>query len=92
MAAARAGALTPAQITALLEQRCDLLVSRKRGMDARHQSLRAALDWSCRLLSPELQRFFARLSVFRGGWTLEAAEAVGGESGHLPCGRLPVAR
>src|SRR5262249_28513205 len=40
------------------------------------QSLRATLDWSYQLLSPELQCFFAQLSVFRGGWTLEAAEAV----------------
>src|SRR5262249_6575270 len=43
---------------------------------SRHRTLRAAIDWSYRLLSPELQQFFARLSVFRGGWTLEAAEAV----------------
>jgi tetratricopeptide (TPR) repeat protein len=38
--------------------------------------LRAAMEWSYRLLTPELRRFFARLSVFRGGWTLAAAEAV----------------
>jgi predicted ATPase len=41
-------------------------------MDTRH----AAMDGSYRLLPPELQRFFTRLSVFRGGWTLAAAEAV----------------
>jgi tetratricopeptide (TPR) repeat protein len=45
-------------------------------VDTHHHSLRATLDWSYQLLSPELQRFFARLSVFRGGWTLAAAEAV----------------
>src|SRR5207342_2540976 len=56
--------------------RFDLLVSRTRGAVPRHSSLRAALDWSYHLLPPELQRFFAHLSVFRGGWTLADAEAV----------------
>ncbi|HZP81467.1 MAG TPA: tetratricopeptide repeat protein [Chthonomonadaceae bacterium] len=76
LAAARVQVLTPSQMLALMERRFDFLVSRKRDVSGRHQSLWAALDWSYRLLSPELQRFFARLSVFRGGWTLEAAEAV----------------
>lgn len=52
------------------------LTSKGRDETARHRSLRAAVGWSYSLLSPELQRFFARLSVFRGGWTAEAAEAV----------------
>src|ERR1043166_8243546 len=43
------------------------------------RSLRAAIDWSVRLLSPELQQFFGPLCVFRG-WTLEAAAAVCEES------------
>ena len=43
---------------------------------ARHHSLRAALDWSWRLLKPAEQRLLAQLSVFRGGWTLDAAETV----------------
>jgi predicted ATPase/DNA-binding SARP family transcriptional activator len=76
LAAARAQVLTPAQMVAHLEQRFDFLVSRKRDAATRHRSLRAALDWSYQLLSPALRRFFARLSVFRGGWTLAAAEAV----------------
>jgi predicted ATPase/DNA-binding SARP family transcriptional activator len=76
LAAARVGVLKPAQILARLEQRFELLVSRQRDVSARHQSLRAALDWSYQLLAPELQRCFAGLSVFRGGWTLDAAEAV----------------
>jgi tetratricopeptide (TPR) repeat protein len=42
----------------------------------RQRTLRATLDWSYRLLDPSLQRFFAGLSVFRGGWTVEAAEQV----------------
>jgi len=44
--------------------------------DGRHQSLRAAIDWSYRRLEPELQRFFRQLAVFGGSWTLEAAEDV----------------
>jgi predicted ATPase/DNA-binding SARP family transcriptional activator len=76
LAAARAQVLTPAQMLARLADRYDFLVSRQRDATARHRSLRAAIDWSYRLLSPEVQRFFAQLSVFRGGWTLNAAETV----------------
>ncbi len=76
LAAARALLLTPAQMLAQLERRFDFLVTRRRDAHERHRTLRAAIEWSYRLLSPDLQRFFARLSVFRGGWTLEAAEAV----------------
>jgi tetratricopeptide (TPR) repeat protein len=54
-------------------------------MTPRHRSLWAALDWSYQLLAPELQRFFARLSVFQGGWTLEAAEPVCDEPKALHC-------
>jgi predicted ATPase len=79
LAAARVRILTPQQMLSRLEQRFELLVSRREestASSAHHRSLRAALDWSYHLLSPELQSFFARLSLFRGGFTLEAAEAV----------------
>ncbi|HZP83625.1 MAG TPA: BTAD domain-containing putative transcriptional regulator [Chthonomonadaceae bacterium] len=76
LAAGWARTLTPAQMLAHLSQRFDLLVSRRKDVSPRHLSLRAALEWSYRLLSPELQRFFARLSVFRGGWTEAAAVQV----------------
>jgi predicted ATPase len=76
LAAARVKQVAPERMLAQIERRFELLVSHKRDLSPRHQSLWAALEWSCRLLSPELQRFFARLSVFRGGWTLEAAAAV----------------
>jgi predicted ATPase len=76
LAASRAQVLTPKEMLSQLEHRFDFLVSRRRDAAARHRTLRAAIDWSFRLLSPELGRFFARLSVFRGGWTVEAAEAV----------------
>ncbi len=45
-------------------------------MEARHRTLRGAIEWSLHLLSARLRRFFLRLSVFRGGWSLEAAEGV----------------
>jgi predicted ATPase/DNA-binding SARP family transcriptional activator len=76
LAAARAAVLTPEQMLAQLEQRFAFLVSRQRGVPARHRTLRAALDSSYQLLDPELRQFFARLSVFRGGWRLEAARSV----------------
>lgn len=74
LAASRILALPPAQMLARLRDRDDFLVSRRRDLPERHRTMRAAIDWSYQLLSPELQRFFARLSVFRGGCTLEAAE------------------
>jgi predicted ATPase/DNA-binding SARP family transcriptional activator len=76
LAAARTAMLGPRGMLACLEKRFELLVSRHRDTPARHRTLRAAVETSYRLLPQELQRFFSRLSVFRGGWTLEAAEAV----------------
>lgn len=79
MAAAWAKTLPPARMLERLERQLDLMVSRRRDLPPRHQSLRATIEWSYDLLEPELRTFFARLSVFRGGWTLEAAEAVCGD-------------
>ena len=76
LAAARAQVLTTSQMLAELRHRFDFLVSRKRDLAERHRTLQAAVDWSYGLLSTELQRFFAGLSVFRGGWTAAAAQAV----------------
>lgn len=76
LAAARALVLTPSQMLIQLGNRFEFLVSRKRGIVERQRTLRATMDWSFRLLSPDTQRFFAQLCVFRGGWTVEAAEAV----------------
>lgn len=76
LAAARAQVMTPAQMLAQLAHRLDFLVSRRRDASERHRTLKAALDWSVRLLSPELRRFYGQLSVLRGGWTLEAASAI----------------
>jgi predicted ATPase/DNA-binding SARP family transcriptional activator len=76
LAAARVQVISPAQMLAHRERLFDLLVSRRRDLPERHRTLRAAMQWSYELLTPDLQRFFARLSVFRGGWTREAAEQV----------------
>jgi len=76
LAAGWTGVLSPTQILERLSHRFELLVSKRKGVAARHQTLHAALDWNYKLFSPDLQRFFARLSVFRAGWTLEAAQAV----------------
>lgn len=76
LAAAWARVLTPAQMLERLEQRFQFLVSRDRNANPRHRSLRAAVDWSFDLLPPDLRALLSSLSVFRGGWTLEAAEYV----------------
>ncbi len=75
LAAARTKALSPRQIVERLSERLDLLKG-GRDADARQQTLRATIEWSYDLLSGEEQQLFARLSVFQGGCTLEAAEGV----------------
>jgi predicted ATPase/class 3 adenylate cyclase len=75
LAAARASVLSPAQILERISGRLDLLKG-GRDADPRQLTLRATIAWSYDLLSHEEQRLFARLSVFAGGCTLEAAEAV----------------
>ena len=60
-------------------RRFQLLAGRRGEHPDRHQSLWATIDWSYSLLPPPLRRFFRNLAVFRGGWTLDAAESVCGE-------------
>jgi predicted ATPase/DNA-binding SARP family transcriptional activator len=76
MTAAWTRTLPPARLLERLEHQLDLLISRRSDLPSRHQSLRATIEWSYGLLSPELQTVFTCLSVFRNGWTLEAAEAI----------------
>ena len=78
MAAAWVKTIPPHKMLERLERQLDLLVSRRRDLPPRHQSLRATIEWSYNLLLPELRDAFARLGVFRGGWALEAAEALCG--------------
>ncbi|MBI3659152.1 tetratricopeptide repeat protein [Candidatus Acetothermia bacterium] len=76
LAAARVRALSVEQIAARLDDRFHLLTGGNRAALPRHQTLQATMDWSYQLLSEKEQALLRRLSVFAGGWTLEAAEAV----------------
>ncbi len=77
LAAARMALLSPAQLGARLARRLDVLGAGK--ASSSHQAtLRGTLDWSWELLHPSEARALARLSVFRGGFTAEAADAVVG--------------
>jgi len=81
LAAARVPAMTAAELARRLERSFAVLAAGPRGAAERHQTLRATIDWSFQLLSGPEQVLLARLAVFAGGATLEAAEAVcGGES------------
>jgi predicted ATPase/DNA-binding SARP family transcriptional activator len=77
LAAAWSGSLTPKAMLSRLEERFALLAS-VRGQDKthRHRSLWATIAWSYDLLPTDLQQFWARLSVFRGGWTGDSAAAL----------------
>jgi predicted ATPase/class 3 adenylate cyclase len=77
LAAARVRMLTVEQIAARLDDRFRLLTGGSRTALRRQQTLQAAIDWSYQLLSEEERLLLQRLAVFAGGWTLEAAEAVG---------------
>ncbi len=76
LAAARARLLSAEQIAARLDDRFRLLVGGSRTALPRQQTLRALIDWSYDLLSDEEKRLLQFSSVFVGGWTLDALEAV----------------
>lgn len=76
LAAARVKILSIEQILAKLDDRFKLLSSAGRTMLPRHQTLRAAIEWSYDQLEPEEQRLLRALSVFAGGWTLGLASSV----------------
>ncbi len=81
LAAARVRALSVDQINAKLDHRFRLLTGGSRTALPRQQTLRALIDWSYDLLTGQERTLLCRLSVFAGGWTLDAAEAVcAGES------------
>jgi predicted ATPase/DNA-binding CsgD family transcriptional regulator len=81
LAAARVGTLSVEQISERLEGSLELLTHGGRTAARRQRTLRGTLEWSYDLLSEVERVLFMRLSVFAGGWTLEAAEAVGSGSG-----------
>jgi predicted ATPase/class 3 adenylate cyclase len=76
MAAARVRALSVEQVARRLDDRFRLLTGGSRAALPRQQTLRALVDWGYDLLSDQERSLFGRLSVFAGGWSLEAAEAV----------------
>jgi len=79
LAAARVKVLKTAEIAARLDDRFRLLATSNRMALPRHQTLRAAIDWSYELLSEPERVLLRRLSVFAGGCTLEAVEQVCGD-------------
>ncbi len=86
LAAARIKLFSPSAILERLNARLDLLVGGARDAPGRQQTLRDAIDWSYRLLTPSEQQLFAHLAVFEGGWTQEAAQAVSAED--YPASRM----
>ena len=78
LAAARLRLLTPMELLSRLDTALPILAGGARDLPARQRTMRDAVAWSYDLLDEPEQRLFRALSVFRGGWTLDAAEAVAG--------------
>ncbi len=78
LAAARTRMLPPPAILGRLERRFSLLTGGARDLPDRQQTLRNAVAWSYDLLTDDEQKLYRRLSIFRGGWTIEGAEHVAG--------------
>jgi predicted ATPase len=83
LAAARVKVLSPSSMRTRLASRLQLLTGGAQDLPQRQQTLRATIDWSYDLLSAAEQKLFRRLSVFVGGCTLEAVEAVCDTKGDL---------
>ena len=80
LAAARIKFMSPRSILAKLESQLNLLTGGARDLPARQQTIRGTISWSYDLLEENERRLFERLGIFAGGFTLEAAEKVAGES------------
>jgi predicted ATPase/class 3 adenylate cyclase len=80
LAAARSRTFELADLRDALDARLDLLDAGPRDLPRRQQALRATIGWSYDLLAPDEQELLRRLAVFAGGWTIEAAEEVVGDS------------
>jgi len=76
LAASWARSLTPAQMLSRLDSRFDLLRSRRRDIDPRHQTLWSAIDWSAQMLPEDARSLLNQLSVFRGSFSLTAVETI----------------
>jgi len=76
LAAARIKLLSPQALLSRLEHRLQVLIGGTQDAPTRQQTLRNTIDWSYHLLTPSEQRLFLSISVFVGGCTLEAVEAL----------------
>ena len=83
LAAARINLLTPQAILNRMENRLGLLTGGGRDVPARQQTLRNTLEWSHNLLNQDEKTLFGRLSVFSGGFSLDAAQEICDRDGHL---------
>ena len=81
LAASRLRVLDPTTLAERLEDRLSMLRGGDRDLPERHRTLEGTIRWSYEMLEPDERRLFARLSVFAGGWRLDAAEAVCGGGG-----------
>ncbi len=92
LAAARIGEQPLSELIGCLQSDLGALASDTIGMADRHRSLDTCLRWSWDRLSPIEQCLLRRLTVFAGGWTLTAAEAICGEGADVPSGLASLAR
>ena len=90
LAAARIRLLPPQALLARLSKSLQVLTSGAQTLPVRQQTLRNAIQWSYDLLDVQEQQLFRRLSIFAGGWTLEAAEAVVNAGQQANSAGLPV--
>src|SRR5476649_164262 len=88
LAASRVKILSVEQLTQRLDERFKVLSGGSRTARPRHQTLRALIGWSYDLLTPAEQYVLRRCAIFRGGWTLEAIEAVCGDAEHADVNTL----
>jgi predicted ATPase/DNA-binding SARP family transcriptional activator len=79
LAAARIKMFTPQYLLSLLNNALETLIGGPRDLSSRHQTLKAAIEWSYNLLNEDEKKVFARLAVFVGGRTIGAVEAVCGQ-------------
>jgi predicted ATPase/DNA-binding SARP family transcriptional activator len=80
LAAARSKLFSPAALLGQLTRRLRFLSGQARNLPARHQTLRATIDWSYQLLTPEEQTVFAAVAFFAGSFTFSAVQALFAES------------
>lgn len=83
LAAARVSTFGAAELERRLQSDLKLLVAKDPSGSERHRTITSAIDWSYRLLSLDEQRFLASLSLFEGGFALDAAEAIASEAGEV---------